>query len=140
MGAKYISSSWGGGESTNQDAFDQQHLNKPGVAITASSGDSGFGVIHPASSRFVTAVGGTSLRRASNTRGWSETAWSGAGSGCATQSPKPPGQHATRCARKTVADVSAGAHPATGVARFLTFGGGGWAVFRGTERPRPALA
>ncbi|OLE30190.1 MAG: hypothetical protein AUG44_01880 [Actinobacteria bacterium 13_1_20CM_3_71_11] len=140
LGAKFISNSWGGGESTNQDAFDQQHLNKPGVAITASSGDNGFGVIHPASSRFVTAVGGTSLRRASNTRGWSETAWSGAGSGCATQSPKPPWQHDTGCARKTVADVSAVADPATGVAVFLTFGGGGWTVFGGTSASAPIIA
>ena len=34
---------------------------------------------------YVTAVGGTSLRTAAgNTRGWTETAWSGAGSGCST--------------------------------------------------------
>jgi subtilase family serine protease len=140
LGAKYISNSWGGGESANQDTFDQQHLNKPGVAITASSGDDGFGVIHPASSRFVTAVGGTSLRRASNTRGWSETAWSGAGSGCSARIPKPPWQHDTGCARKTVADVSAVADPATGVAVFLTFGGGGWTVFGGTSASAPIIA
>src|SRR5205814_9663022 len=87
MGARYISNSWGGSESPGQDTFDQQHLNKPGVAITASSGDGGFGVIHPASSRFVTAVGGTSLRKASNARGLTETAWHGAGPGCSAQSP-----------------------------------------------------
>jgi subtilase family serine protease len=140
MGAKFISNSWGGGESAGQDTFDQQHLNKPGVVITASSGDDGFGVIHPASSRFVTAVGGTSLRRASNARGWSETAWSGAGSGCSAQSPKPPWQHDPGCARKTVADVSAVADPATGVAVFLTFGGNGWSVFGGTSASAPIIA
>jgi Carbohydrate binding module (family 35)/Subtilase family len=140
MGAKFISNSWGGNESPGQDGFDQQHLNKPGVAITASSGDDGFGVIHPASSRFVTAVGGTSLRRATNSRGWTETAWSGAGSGCSAQSPKPPWQHDTGCPRKTVADVSAVADPATGVAVFLTFGGNGWAVFGGTSASAPIIA
>ena len=31
---------------------------------------------------YVTAVGGTSLTRAASARGWTETAWSGAGSGC----------------------------------------------------------
>ncbi|OLB80307.1 MAG: hypothetical protein AUI14_07195 [Actinobacteria bacterium 13_2_20CM_2_71_6] len=140
LGARYISNSWGGSESPGQDAFDQQHLNKPGVAITASSGDSGFGVIHPASSRFVTAVGGTSLRRATNARGWSENVWNGAGSGCATQSPKPPWQHDTGCPRKTVADVAAVADPATGVAVYLTFGGGGWSVFGGTSASAPIIA
>ena len=140
MGARYISNSWGGSESPGQDTFDQQHLNKPGVAITASSGDGGFGVIHPASSRFVTAVGGTSLRRSSNARGWTETAWNGAGSGCAAQSPKPSWQHDTGCARRTVADVSAVADPATGVAVFLTFGGNGWSVFGGTSASSPIIA
>jgi subtilase family serine protease len=140
MGAKFISNSWGGSESSGQDTFDQQHLNKPGVAITASSGDGGFGVIHPAASRFVTAVGGTSLRRASNTRGWTETAWNGAGSGCSRFSPKPPWQKDPGCARRSVADVSAVADPATGVAVFLTFGGSGWSVFGGTSASAPIVA
>jgi subtilase family serine protease len=56
--------------------------NHPGVDITVSSGDSGYGVEYPAASQYVTAVGGTTLTQASNSRGWSETAWSGAGSGC----------------------------------------------------------
>ena len=34
----------------------------PGVAITASSGDSGYGVEFPAASQYVTAVGGTTLQ------------------------------------------------------------------------------
>src|SRR6266545_2574974 len=140
MGAKYISNSWGGAESPGQDGFDQIHLNKPGVAITASSGDGGFGVIHPASSRFVTSVGGTSLRRASNARGWNESAWSGAGSGCSRQSPKPPWQHDTGCPRRTSSDVSAVADPATGVAVYLTFGGNGWSVFGGTSASAPIIA
>ena len=45
----------------------------PGVAITVSSGDYGYGVQFPASSPHVTAVGGTSLVRTANSRGWSET-------------------------------------------------------------------
>ena len=56
------------------------HYNHPGIAITVSSGDSGYGAEFPASSRYVTAVGGTNLQpNAGNARGWSETAWSGAG-------------------------------------------------------------
>src|SRR5204863_6798444 len=81
-----------------------------------------------------------SLRKASNARGWSETAWNGAGSGCSAQSPKPPWQHDPGCPRKTVAVVSAVADPATGVAVFLTFGGNGWAVFGGTSASAPSIA
>ena len=47
------------------------------MAVTASAGDSGFGVEYPAASQFVTAVGGTSLNTASNSRGWTETVWNG---------------------------------------------------------------
>ena len=55
----------------------------PGIAMTASSGDGGYGVEYPAASQYVTAVGGTSLTATASTpRGWTETAWSGAGSGC----------------------------------------------------------
>src|ERR687883_1257603 len=63
LGANAISNSWGGGESADETTNDV-HFNHPGVAITASSGDSGFGVSYPAASPFLTAVGGTSLNRA----------------------------------------------------------------------------
>ena len=87
-GVASISNSWGAAEDSSTLAADS-HFNHPGVAITASSGDSGYGVSWPAASQYVTAVGGTTLKTASNARGWTETAWSGAGSGCSTQEPKP---------------------------------------------------
>jgi UDP-N-acetylmuramyl tripeptide synthase len=53
--------------------------------VTASTGDNGYqGGSFPSSSQYVTAVGGTTLAPASNSRGWTESAWSGAGSGCST--------------------------------------------------------
>ena len=62
---------------------DDVHFNHPGVAITASSGDDGYGVAYPAASRYVTAVGGTSLTSGDAARAAGrETAWSGAGTGC----------------------------------------------------------
>src|SRR5439155_8329058 len=79
LGATEISNSYGGGEFSSEASDTDYH--HPGIAITASSGDSGYGVEFPAASSFVTAVGGTSLRRAATTRGWSETVWSGARSG-----------------------------------------------------------
>jgi subtilase family serine protease len=140
MGAKFVSNSYGGGESSSDTSFDSMYFNHPGVAVTASSGDAGFGVEYPAASRFVTAVGGTSLRKASTSRGWSETAWSGAGSGCSAVDAKPAAQKDTGCSRRTVADVSAVADPATGVAVYDTFGDPGWEVFGGTSVSSPIIA
>src|SRR5207237_6127954 len=78
-GAHVISNSYGGGESGA--AANDHFYTHPGIAITVSSGDNGFGVEYPASSPHVTAVGGTSLTRGGHFRGFTEVAWSGAGSG-----------------------------------------------------------
>jgi len=86
--ANVVSNSWGGGESSSETGYDS-HFNRPGVPITVSSGDNGYGVEYPAASQYVTAVGGTTLNlNANNTRS-SETAWSGAGSGCSAYEAKP---------------------------------------------------
>ena len=145
LGAKFVSNSYGGNESSADTGYDSTYFNHPGVAITVSSGDSGYGVQYPAASPNVTAVGGTSLTRASNTRGWSESVWStssseGAGSGCSAYEPKPSWQKDSGCARRTVADVSAVADPATGVAVYQTYGGNGWAVYGGTSASSPIIA
>ncbi|MGI8668203.1 MAG: hypothetical protein ACR2N4_19600, partial [Jatrophihabitans sp.] len=110
-GVRAISNSYGGGDSTQTASY-----NHPGIAITASSGDSGYGIESPASFPDVIGVGGTSLKKASNTRGWTETAWSGAGSGCSTINAKPSWQTSvTQCSGDAVADVSAGSRPKPGV-------------------------
>jgi subtilase family serine protease len=157
-GAVAVSNSWGGSEDSTITASDS-HFNHPGVAITASSGDSGYGVLWPASSPYVTAVGGTSLSKASNSRGWTETAWSSAGSGCSGFEAKPSWQHDTGCAKRTVADVSAVADPNTGVAVYDTYntcgsssfcdilielglvaGADGWVQVGGTSAASPIIA
>ena len=137
LGAKVVSNSYGGGEYFGQTSDESSYFDHPGVAITASSGDSGFGVQFPASSPHVTSVGGTSLTVAQNARGWSETAWHGAGSGCSSSEPKPGYQHDSGCPRRTVADVSAVANPSTGVAMYLD---GGWLVAGGTSVAAPIIA
>jgi hypothetical protein len=121
-GVVAVSNSWGGTEDGTITAEDQ-HFAHPGVSITASSGDSGYGVSWPASSPNVTAVGGTTLTKASNARGWTETAWSGSGSGCSTYEPKPSWQAVTTgCgAFRAVADVAADADPASGLAVYDTY-------------------
>ncbi len=119
-GVVAISNSYGGAEASSELSTDSAY-NHPGIAITASSGDSGYGVSYPAASRYVTAVGGTTLTRASNSRGWSETAWSGAGSGCSAYEPKPSWQTDPGCTRRTVADTSADADPNSGLGVYDTY-------------------
>ena len=144
LGATAISNSYGGSDAS--DSTNGAFYNHPGVAVTASSGDGGFGVEYPASSSFVVAVGGTSLRKAAGTtRGWTESAWSGAGSGCSAFNTAIPSAASfnTGCARRAVADVSAVADPNTGVAVFdsVPFQGfSGWLVFGGTSVSSPIIA
>ncbi len=140
LGAKFVSNSYGGGESAGETTIDSQFFNHPGVAITASSGDNGFGVEAPAAFSHVVAVGGTSLSRSGTARGWTESAWSGAGSGCSGFITKPSWQTDSGCSRRTVADVSAVADPNTGVAVFDTFGEPGFLVFGGTSASAPIIA
>ncbi|MEV5877856.1 putative Ig domain-containing protein [Streptomyces sp. NPDC052101] len=145
LGAKVVSNSWGGSESSSQTTEDTQYFKHPGVAITVSSGDSAYGAEYPATSQYVTAVGGTALTTASNSRGWSESVWhtsstEGTGSGCSAYDPKPSWQTDTGCAKRMEADVSAVADPATGVAVYDTYGGTGWAVYGGTSASAPIVA
>ncbi|HEY3463736.1 MAG TPA: peptidase S8 [Amycolatopsis sp.] len=142
LGAEVVSNSYGGSEFSSEASAEGQYFNHPGVAITVSSGDAGYGVEFPAASRYVTAVGGTSLKKASTTRGWSETAWSGAGSGCSAYITKPSWQTDSGCGKRTVADVSAVADPATGVAVYDSTayqGRSGWMVFGGTSVAAPVV-
>ena len=59
-----ISNSYGGGDSGN--ATIAAAYNQPGIAVTASTGDNGYGISSPASFPTVVAVGGTSLRKDSS--------------------------------------------------------------------------
>jgi len=119
-GVAAISNSYGGSKSASELSTDGSY-NHPGVAITVSSGDSGYGVEYPAASQYVTAVGGTTLTQAGNARGWTEAAWSGAGSGCSSYEPKPAWQTDVGCAHRTVADVSADADPNSGLGVYDTY-------------------
>ncbi len=144
MGVKTISNSWGGNEFSAETSSEYDgHFNKPGVAITVSSGDSGYGTEYPAASQYVTAVGGTSLTVDSGNNRTSERAWSGAGSGCSAYEPKPLWQVDALCANRTVADVSADADPNTGAAVYDSVryqGRSGWFKVGGTSLSSPLIA
>jgi subtilase family serine protease len=162
-GVVAISNSWGAPEDSTTIAADG-YFKHSGVAITAAAGDSDYGVLWPAASPYVTAVGGTSLSTASNARGWAESVWQtssteGTGSGCSTQEPKPTWQKDTGCAHRTNNDVAAVADPNTGVAIYDTYnncgssslcdlllslglasGADGWVQVGGTSASTPIIA
>ncbi|MDX6266604.1 MAG: hypothetical protein QOD70_1344 [Frankiales bacterium] len=141
-GAKVVSNSYGGSESSSEISIQSQYYTHPGVALTVSSGDSGYGVQSPAAFNTVTAVGGTSLTLNADGTRKAETVWSGAGSGCSAYISKPTWQHDTSCSRRTVADVSAVADPNTGVAVYDSYGstgGANWYVFGGTSVAAPII-
>jgi subtilase family serine protease len=138
MGATEISNSYGGGEGGGVAA----NYNHPGIPITVSSGDSGYaaGPQSPADFNTVTAVGGTTLTTDGSARGWHETVWNGAGSGCSAIIAKPAWQTDANCAKRMISDVSAVADPATGVSVYDTFGFGGFLVVGGTSASAPIIA
>jgi subtilase family serine protease len=142
-GVVAISNSYGGSDAP--DTTYGHYYNHPGIAVTASTGDNGYqGASFPASSAYVTAVGGTTLTKASSVRGWSEKAWSGAGSGCSAYNTALAGaaSFATGCPRRAVADVAAVADPQTGLAVYAptSRGGSGWAQYGGTSLSAPIIA
>jgi hypothetical protein len=142
-GVTVISNSYGAGEFSGENTYAAAYKHQ-GIAITVSSGDSGYGVQVPAAFNTVVAVGGTSLKPAPTTaRGWTETAWSGAGSGCSALVSQQTWQSGlSSCGKRSVADVSAVADPATGVAVYDSYGstgGANWYVFGGTSVAAPII-
>jgi subtilase family serine protease len=143
LGAKFVSMSWGGPESGSESTYDSTYFKSSGVVYTASTGDDGYaaGVIYPSTSVDIVSVGGTSLNTSTNSRGFTESVWSGAGSGCSSDETKPSWQSGiSACSRRADADVSAVADPQTGVAVYQTYGGSGWAVYGGTSASAPLIA
>jgi subtilase family serine protease len=144
-GVVAISNSYGGSDAS--DSSYGTYYNHPGIAVTASTGDNGYqGGSYPASSSYVTAVGGSSLAAAPGTaRGWTESVWSGAGSGCSSYNAALPGaaSFGTGCARRAMADVAAAADPGTGglaVYYPTSSSASTWGQFGGTSEASPIIA
>ena len=114
----------------------------------AASGDYGYGngapligsVSYPSASRYAVAVGGTTLTRAGNRRGFTERAWAYTTSGCSAYIAKPRWQHDALCGKRTTADVAAVADPTTGLAVYDTYGFGGWQQVGGTSAAAAVVA
>ena len=163
LGATEISNSYAWAESGLATWYPQAY-NHPGVAITASSSDYGYGPYYPADLNTVVAVGGTRLNLAANGAYKSESAWgngrsspsgSGAGSGCSifnsTYTTAAYWQKAvanwayTGCGtRRSISDVSADADPATGAWVYNSVPNAhsqtGWFSVGGTSLSSPLIA
>jgi Ricin-type beta-trefoil lectin domain/Putative Ig domain len=160
LGAKFISDSWSGSDYPGESAYDTD-FNHPGVAITVASGDDGYAAGYPASSQFVTSVGGTYL---TGTPGdWTSTVWNDNGkggpnanqdlipgataSGCSAGEPQPSwGPDSTDststslCANRTENDVSAVADAEFGVDIYDSADCDGFCDAYGTSVATPVLA
>jgi hypothetical protein len=142
MGATVASNSWGGPDGGTGPSL-ETHFNHSGTGYFVASGDNGntgSSPDYPSTSAYVTGVGGTSLvKSTSTTRGWTEGAWSGAGSSCSTDIAKPSYQTSSACSKRAAADVSAVADPNTGLAVYNA-ANGGWIVVGGTSAACPIVA
>jgi hypothetical protein len=151
LGATEISNSYGGPEfSSEVSGTYADPYNHPGIAITVSAGDSGYGAEYPASSPYVVAVGGTTLALGASNSYGGETAWSGSGSGCSAYVSAQSWQTSdanwslTGCGTKRgIADVAADANPNTGASVYDTTkdqGQAGWFQVGGTSLSAPMIA
>ncbi|HEX3477947.1 MAG TPA: S53 family peptidase, partial [Kofleriaceae bacterium] len=140
-GVKAISNSWGGPEQSNSTSY-ETYFNHAGISEFVASGDAGNTGAqsdYPSTSAYVTAVGGTSLVKSSNARGWTEGAWSSGGSSCSLHIAKPSYQTSTACSKRMAADVASVGDPNTGLAVYNA-GSGGWIVVGGTSAASPFVA
>ena len=138
LGAKQVSMSWGGNEFPSETGYDSIFL--PSITYTASSGDSGAGVIWPAASPNVVAVGGTTLNTDAAGNVLSQSAWSGSGGGVSAYESVPTFQSGwipSGSTKRGVPDVAYDADPTTGVSVNYN---GGWMTIGGTSIGAPQWA
>jgi subtilase family serine protease len=149
LGATEISNSYGASEWSSENTLDSAYTHV-GVAITTSTGDSGFGAQYPASSLSVIAVGGTTMRLNTDNTYNSESVWSGSGAGCSAYEIANSWQKSvanwsqTQCSSsRGAADVAADADPGTGAVVYDSTpysGSTGWWQVGGTSLSSPLIA
>ena len=142
-GVRAISNSYGNTDSSSYAQYDS-HYAASNMAITVSTGDNGYGAQWPATAPGAVAVGGTSLTQGGGNRGWTETAWNGAGSGCGLGHAQPSWQKTltAACGGRMEADISSNADPNTGVAVYspVSRTASAWGVWGGTSESSPFIA
>jgi hypothetical protein len=119
-------------------------------SLPGASRNNGYGVQSPASLPNVLSVGGTTVRLNADLTRLSETAWSGAGSGCGAHNDAQAWQasalvwDATSCSSaRGTSDVAADADPSTGASVYDAIklnGRAGWYVLGGTSLAAPIIS
>ncbi len=134
-GARVVSNSYYAPEWSGERSYDS-YYNHAGIAMTASSGDAMY-ASYPATSPYVTSVGGTTLKHSGS---YSQTVWKNTGHGCSKYEARPSWQTSlTTCATRSAVDVAAIADPIAGVSMFDAQAGG-WLVAGGTSVGAPIIA
>jgi streptogramin lyase len=142
LGSTVVSMSWGSSEFAGEVYYDW-HFAHSGVTFVAAAGDTGSQTLWPAVSPNVLAVGGTSLSVDLGGNYLGETGWSSGGGGVSAYEPRPAYQVNVPQGggSRTSPDVAYNADPATGVAVYDSYvGGGGWGQYGGTSAGAPQWA
>ena len=144
--ANVISMSWGVPEFSAETEIDSIFQAFSSIALVAASGDGGFGVVYPAASPYVLAVGGTTIEVGYSKRGVAqrlgETAWSASSGGISQFEPPSVAQSVflTEFPSRAVPDIAYLADPYTGLAVFDSIpyqGYYGWLQVGGTSAGAP---
>jgi hypothetical protein len=147
MGATEISNSWDGQEEP-KEAEQDHYFDHPGVPTTVAAGDDGYEVTYPAASKYVISVGGTTLKKSEDARGWEESVWRGSGGGCSLYEEKPAWQTDPGCAKRTDNDTAAVADTRSPVSVYDSYETSGypfesptgWILLGGTSVATPLVA
>lgn len=149
LGATAISNSYGASEFLGETSYDS-YYNHPGIAVTVSAGDNGYGAEYPAAANTVVAVGGTTLQLYTDNTYAGESTWGSTGSGCSSYESANswqtnlPNWSQTACGSKRgIGDISADADPSTGAAVYDSTsynGSTGWWQVGGTSLSSPLIA
>jgi hypothetical protein len=160
-GISAVSLSWGLDEYSGENAQDSTFVTPsghPGVTVLAASGDAGGfsyddqgnptttpGILYPAASPHVVAVGGTTLNLNDDDSFNSESAWSGSGGGTSIYESEPAYQvGAQHTGFRTIPDVAFDADPNTGAAVYDSYNdtdnSGPWIEVGGTSMAAPSWA
>jgi kumamolisin len=138
-GGGEVSMSWGGSEFPGEIGADS-YFTQTGVVYFAAAGD-GPGVIWPAASPSVVAVGGTSLSRNLATGAFQlEVSWQSGGGGPSQYESRPVFQNsiaATAGSHRATPDIAAVADPSTGV---WVYDDPYWYIVGGTSVATPVWA
>ncbi len=146
LGAKFVSNSYGGSESSVDTTYDTEYYNHPGVAVTASAGDDGYGVDYPAASP-VRHLGRRHLadHRVQLPRLDRDACGSSRRRGhrlglLRVRAPSRPGRPTPAAPSGPTTTSPPIADPNTGVAVYDSYSEGGWLEVGGTSASSPIIA